>query len=207
MMTPDSFERRRNKNRVILLTLIAVAVLPMLVAVVLKLTNWHPRHTVNYGQLIHPAQPLRDVSLELRSGDRIHLSDLRHKWLMLTFSRGACLGACAKNIYKMRQVHVAQGRHAPRVRRMLVVLPGTDHGEMAQMVRAYPDMKVVIGPHSGEADLARQLKTPGGDALNEPGWIYFIDPLGNYMMRYPPDADPSGIRRDLARLLRVSQIG
>jgi hypothetical protein len=37
--------------------------------------------------------------------------------------------------------------------------------------------------------------------------IYLIDPLGNLVLRYAPGADPSGIRRDLARLLRLSQIG
>jgi len=206
-MTTNSFEHRRNQNRMILVALLAVALLPLVAAIVLKVTHWHPKRTINYGQLIKPAQPLRDVNIELRTGDKIRLSDLRPHWLMITFSRGACLGACAKNIYKMRQVHIAQGRHAQRVQRLLVVLPGEEHGEMAQMVRAYPNMKVVVGPLAEEQDLARQLKTPDGDALRDPGWIYFIDPLGNYMMRYPPGADPSGIRRDLARLLRVSQIG
>jgi hypothetical protein len=34
-----------------------------------------------------------------------------------------------------------------------------------------------------------------------------VDPLGNFMMSYPADADPNGIRKDLARLLRASRIG
>ena len=30
------------------------------------------------------------------------------------------------------------------------------------------------------------------------------DPVGNLMMRYPPDADPSRMKKDMAKLLRVS---
>ena len=37
--------------------------------------------------------------------------------------------------------------------------------------------------------------------------IWLVDPLGNLMMRYPPDADASRIRRDMTRLLKYSRIG
>ena len=37
--------------------------------------------------------------------------------------------------------------------------------------------------------------------------IYIIDPLGNLMMRFPKDADPNRIKKDLGKLLRASAIG
>ena len=37
--------------------------------------------------------------------------------------------------------------------------------------------------------------------------IYVIDPLGNLMMRFPKDVDPSLMLKDLKRLLKISQIG
>ena len=37
--------------------------------------------------------------------------------------------------------------------------------------------------------------------------IYLVDPLGNLVLRYPRDADPSRIRKDIERLLKVSRIG
>jgi hypothetical protein len=37
--------------------------------------------------------------------------------------------------------------------------------------------------------------------------IYMIDPLGNLMMRFPKDIDPSKMAKDIKRLLKVSQIG
>jgi hypothetical protein len=37
--------------------------------------------------------------------------------------------------------------------------------------------------------------------------IYLIDPMGNIFMRYPPETDPAGMRKDLERLLKYSGAG
>ena len=37
--------------------------------------------------------------------------------------------------------------------------------------------------------------------------VYLIDPLGNLMMSYAPDANPKGMLEDLKRLLRLSHVG
>jgi cytochrome oxidase Cu insertion factor (SCO1/SenC/PrrC family) len=198
---------QKTKNRIILLTIFAIALVPLLVAIGMKVSGWRPARTTNYGQLIQPAKPLTDVELVRRTGEHLRLQDLRHRWLLVTFSKGACIGVCARSIYKMRQAHVAQGKYQERVRRMLVVLPNGAAPDFEPMVKAYPGMIVVTGPVTDEQALGRQLQIPGGTALDEQGWIYIVDPIGNYMMRYPPDADPNGIRKDLARLLRVSQVG
>ena len=46
-----------------------------------------------------------------------------------------------------------------------------------------------------------------GAAPPEAGRIYLLDPLGHLMMSYPPAIDPNDIRKDLARLMRVSRVG
>ena len=37
--------------------------------------------------------------------------------------------------------------------------------------------------------------------------VYLIDPHGNLMLRFPKNADPSRMNKDLGRLLRASRIG
>jgi hypothetical protein len=37
--------------------------------------------------------------------------------------------------------------------------------------------------------------------------IYLVDPLGNLMMRFPREPDPSKMLKDLQRLLRYSGVG
>jgi hypothetical protein len=41
----------------------------------------------------------------------------------------------------------------------------------------------------------------------EPQTLYLLDPLANWMMRYPAAAESPGILKDIKRLLRLSQIG
>jgi hypothetical protein len=56
-------------------------------------------------------------------------------------------------------------------------------------------------PHRGPGDAS----AGGRDATAEP--VYLIDPLGNLMMFYAPDAKPKGMLEDMKRLLRLSHIG
>jgi cytochrome oxidase Cu insertion factor (SCO1/SenC/PrrC family) len=37
--------------------------------------------------------------------------------------------------------------------------------------------------------------------------IYLIDPLGNLVLRYPKNAEPAKMKKDLERLLKYSRIG
>ena len=37
--------------------------------------------------------------------------------------------------------------------------------------------------------------------------IYLVDPLGNLMMRFPREPDPSRVIKDLQRLLKASGFG
>jgi hypothetical protein len=53
--------------------------------------------------------------------------------------------------------------------------------------------------------LAKWLQPQSGHALQD--HLYLVDPLGNWMMRFPPQIDTQGavkVRRDLDRLLRAS---
>jgi hypothetical protein len=53
--------------------------------------------------------------------------------------------------------------------------------------------------------LEKWLPTENGTSLQD--HIYLVDPLGNLMMRYPKDADPNKIKKDLIKLLKASAIG
>ena len=68
--------------------------------------------------------------------------------------------------------------------------------------------------HGAQPDLA--LRAPA-DAVNK--WlpveqggnaadhIYLIDPLGNLMMRFPKNAEPAKVKKDIGKLLKASAIG
>jgi len=49
------------------------------------------------------------------------------------------------------------------------------------------------------------LPVEAGDRAED--HLYLIDPLGNLMMRFPKDADPGKVKKDIAKLLKASAIG
>ncbi|MBI3778363.1 MAG: SCO family protein [Gammaproteobacteria bacterium] len=195
----------RSRRRVLLIA--ALFALPVIVSYALYLGGWRPASTGNHGELVQPARPLADAAVVLLDGKPMRFSELRGKWTLVTFSSAECLKPCERNLTNMRQVIAAQGKDAERVQSVLVVTDGKALDWLRYAVKDYPGMRVITGPADSVAALAREFTLPAGNPLDNLNRVYLVDPLGNLMMSYPADADPSGMRKDLARLLRVSQIG
>ncbi len=196
-----------SKNfRVKIILLAIIFLIPISYALYLKMTGWRPAETTNFGDLVVPAIPLKDVKLQSLDGKAVSLKDFEHQWLMVTFGEAPCSGACEQNIYKMRQTHIAQGKYQMRVRRLLV-LTGDSKTLSKSSFKEYPGMVVVTGPASAISTFGKQFVTEEGTALDGKNRVYLVDPLGNLMMSYGADVKANGIRKDLGRLLRVSRIG
>ena len=190
-----------------LLLLAALFALPMLVAYALYYSGWRPEAVHPHGELVQPARPVADAALALLDGKPMRFSELRGKWTLVTFSAAECLSPCERNLVKMRQVIAAQGKEAERVQSMLIVKDARTRDWLNYAIKDYPGMRIVTGAAEAGAALAREFTLPAGSPLDNLNRIYLVDPLGNLMMSYPADADPTGMRKDLARLLRISQIG
>ncbi len=200
--TPPSPRGRRTLILVVLLFL-----LPVVAATVLYVSGWRPTgKSLQHGELVQPARPVGDAELKRADGAPYRLNALRGKWAFVYFSPLPCTQACRYNLFKMQQVRLAQGRDAPRVERVMIV---ADAGASAlrEFAQQYPGLVAVSGTHAILQALAREFVSSQGTALDVSGRVYLIDPIGNLVLSYAPDADPSGMRKDLARLLRLSQVG
>lgn len=198
---------RRSVARRKILLLAALFTLPVIIAYALYFGGWRPVSTGNHGELVQPVRPIADAALVRLDGGPMRFSELHGKWTLVTFSSAECLKPCERNLYDMRQVIAAQGDNAGRVRSVLVVTDPKALELLRYTVKDYPGMHVIVGPPEAVTGLARQFTLPAGSPLDNLNRIYLVDPLGNLMMSYPADADPNGIRKDLARLLRASRIG
>ncbi len=170
------------QNKVLLVGLVCAA--PIVLGWAAYLFRWDTGARGNYGELIEP-RPLSAPPLQALKG----------KWVLVTFDAAACDAACERKLYIVRQIRRAQGKDMERIERLWLL---TD--------RATPRPELVTALDGGRIERAdeRLVRSFPGDPLRH---IYLVDPLGNLMLRYPPDPDPSKMIKDLQRLLRYSRIG
>jgi cytochrome oxidase Cu insertion factor (SCO1/SenC/PrrC family) len=168
---------------------------------------WQPGGRVNAGELIEPARPLPALALPLAlppttGGGRTDPQFLKGKWSFLYVQHGRCDDECRRHLYDTRQVRLALDREMNRVQR--VFIGDADCCDLPELKAAHPDLIVIQA--SSEDDALLALLPIRGGTINSHR-VYLIDPLGNLMMFYAPDAKSKGMLEDMKRLLRLSSIG
>ena len=195
-MSSSTANAAQRSFRINLVLIFAVFAIP-LIAAYLSYFVWPPQSRLNYGELIEP-KTLPDAALRDAEGRDMPLSKLRGKWIMLSVDSADCSEACNHKLYLMRQIRISMTKEMNRIDRVMLV---RDSAKLpSEIATKYPGMHVL----SGATDTL--LKTLSADA-NVSDYIFLIDPVGQVMMRYVKNPDATGIRRDLSRLLSVSQVG
>lgn len=159
-----------------------------------------PEGRRNYGELIDPQRTVPDVSATALNGSALSLASLKGQWLLLSVAGGACDAACQKHLYLQRQLRESLGKDKDRVDWIWLV---NDSAEVpAELAPALQKATVLrVDP----AALGGWLAPAPGHQLSE--HLYVVDPMGNWMMRFPAAMDTTGAakaKRDLERLLRAS---
>lgn len=175
---------RKRSGRLKLALLALFFLLPVGASYLIWWLDLAPGTAGNYGTLLTPrpaALPAADP--------------LKGKWVLVQFDGGACDSGCERKLYFMRQVRRAQGREMPRVARLWLV---TDKVAPRAEVLAAIEGTVVI-PAPARVDFPAERSVADH--------IYLVDPLGNLMMRFPREADPARVIKDIQRLLRASSFG
>lgn len=183
-------------SRTKFLLLVGVFVVPV-IAAYLAYFGWRPAGHKNYGELIAVA-PLQQTQGQGPDGEAYDLGQLKGKWVMVHLGPAACGEDCQRQLYLMRQVRTAQGKHQSRIERLWVL---TDEGVPdAALVQAQDGLHVWRPEAAG---FTAQFPAPGDPADH----VYVVDPLGNLMLRFPANPDYKGMMKDLKLLLKASQIG
>lgn len=174
------------RGRAKLALLVAFFLLPIGASWFIWWFDLAPGRAGNYGTLLAP----RPAALP-------PLAALKGKWVLVQFDGGACDAACERKHYFMRQVRRAQGREMARVERLWLV---TDAVQPASALLAAIEGTTIVFQAGG---LAATFPAEGSVRDH----IYLVDPLGNLMMRFPREPDPSRVIKDLQRLLKASGFG
>jgi hypothetical protein len=191
---------RDHWRRLRTLYLLALVCIAPVVASYLAYYVFKPIGRTNYGALLEPQRPTPPLTLRGLDGTPFDLRALRGSWVMFTVDRGECLEYCRRKLWDMRQVRTATGKERDRIERVLLVI---DDEPLATLV-----LREFDGTHfvrASAAELEPFLGAPSGGRLQDCIWL--IDPLGHLMLRWPLDANPSRIKKDMDRLLRASRVG
>jgi len=205
-MNPASPEAVRRGRRQ-LLALAALFFVPLAIAFWMYYgpTGWRPAGDASKGDLIDPARPLPEIALPTMDGGTTAPAFLRGKWTMLYVGDGLCDERCRKALYLTRQSRIALNKDMDRVQRVLLV---TDRCcDRAFLAAEHPDLVVVRVEDAASAALLGPFPVYGGVPLAAAGRIYLVDPLGNLLMSYAPDAPDKALLTDVKKLLRLSHIG
>lgn len=187
--------------------LILLFLVPPTAAYILFYSDFRPSLTGNYGELIQPARPVKDVDLQTVDGEFLRFSDLHSKWTLLYLGAAKCDAVCSENLYKIHQIRLAQGKNMERVRSVYIVPADVSRSDIEKIKKRYPGIRVLLAQSGAYLNLINQFQAGEGTVSTPVQRIYLVDPIGNAMMSYHAQADPSGIRKDLKKLLKVSQIG
>lgn len=184
--------------------LIGVFFAPLVLAFILYYgLGVRPSGSTNKGDLIHPAVPLPEVTLPGVADQHLPANFLRGKWSMVFIGDGACDNRCREALTLMRQTRLALNDDITRVQRVFLVTGNCcDSNYLDQEQRG-----LLLGRIDNPAGKTLLETFPDGAQAGEPGRIYLVDPLGNLMMKYEPDAPQKALLDDLKKLLKLSHIG
>lgn len=196
----DAAVKRTGSGRRMMLLLLAVCAAPV-IASYLTYFVIRPEGRTNYSELIEPLRPIpAGLPLADLQGVPVRAASLKGQWLLVVVSGAACNATCEKQLWLQRQLRETLGREKDRLDKVwLITDAGVPRDETLRAVQTHTEITVLRVP--GQA-LSDWLEPAAGRAIED--HLYLVDPLGNWMMRVPPDPEPAKLKRDVEKLLRAS---
>lgn len=189
MTTPHSDRPdRQRRGRLQLLLLVAVFVVPILLAMLLNAGGWVPAPARQHGELLQPPLDLRGETLTLADGGTYAWNPEARLWRVVALPPSPCDDACARVAADVDKVWRLLGHNADRLDVLWagpwpddVQRPATLH-----LLRPGPALRDRLAPEGGEGTT-----------------LHVIDPNGFVVLRYPAGFDAAGLHADLKRLVKL----
>lgn len=189
---------QQKKGRIIFLLMALFFVIPIVVVIMMYKLDWRPAGQV-HGQLIQPPKTIV-MNGDLLTDKQVTANQFwQSKWNMVYVTQD-CESQCLSRIHDMRQVYVSMYKDMIRVQRVLI----TSQHDVASIRAQYPDMLIVNSPEQNVKELINQFEVNNQTVVDG---LYFVDPLGNIMMKYSANKEAKWIRKDLVKLLKSSWAG
>ena len=209
MITQPIDTKARNKGRRTLILIVLLFAVPVIAAQWLYWfgDDYREKATVNRGDLISPARPWGDRSLQrLDKKGVVSLRELEQFWTLVTINSSDCDVVCEKNLYKIRQSRLAMGGDKDRVQRLMILTDTSKLDKLKPVLESHQGMMLATGDARQLAGIDTLFSLKDQPAASVAQHIYLLDPFGNLMMSYKADANPKDIVKDMELLLKVNRL-
>lgn len=178
-----------NRNRLVLVGIFAIFFGAFALAGVLRFSGWRPAGMKNHGELLQPPGDLRTLAVTLADGHAYPWNPVQRTWRIVVAPPAGCGDPCVALSGQIDTVWQLFGRNADHVEVLWL-------GEPSAEVKRGPEFRVLKDDPALRAALPR---------LNDPAGVpvYVVDPNGFVVLRYAPGFDPSHLRQDMSRLLKL----
>jgi len=176
------------RSRLIRLRIVAMFFGSFGIAAYLRFSGWRPAGSKNFGELLQPPKDLGAIALHRADGRPYAWAPADERWQVVVVAPADCGAPCARLLDTLHRVWLSEGRQAARVQVLWF-------GELPAQAPAFSGL---VPMAANPAFVAALPDASRPEALP----VYFVDPGGFLVMRYAPGFDPSGMRKDLARLLK-----
>jgi hypothetical protein len=184
-MTPPTSQTR---SRLVLLLVAAMFLGSFGVAAGLFFSGWKPTQTRNIGEMLSPYPDLRPLALQRADGSAWQWQPASRHWHIVVAPPADCGEPCLKMLQALQRVWVSEGRHADKLKVLWF-------GELPAGAPEFGGLVPMAPNPALQALLPDQARA---DALP----VYLADPNGYLVLRYPAGFNPSGLRKDLGRVLK-----
>ena len=150
--------------------------------------------TVNNGELISPIINLSNLDMKAFSDDKVHSHD--RTWILAFLIQDECNELCQEKLYQIRQIRLAIGKDKDKLERLVIANANLDWGTYK---KEYPGQKYIDASMINFDSIVSAFKINPELKADS---IYLIDPYGNLMMQYKNGTEPTGIIKDIERLIR-----
>jgi hypothetical protein len=194
-----------NKNKIAIIALVVVFVLPVILAKVALENDWFNKGATNQGELLTPP-------VDLSKG----FSELPPLWRLVYVLPEECDAKCNNAIYALGQIHIALGKHMDRVEPLIITT------ETSQLSALDVTLDTSQKSNNTPLDRMKQIKTLNltKENVNETfksvssDGIFIVDTLNNGMLKHELYSNKEeavqasrSILSDIKKLLKLSRIG
>ncbi|RDH42069.1 hypothetical protein [Zooshikella ganghwensis] len=189
------------KNKLLLIIILCTPIVVMALSSTMFKTGFLvPSTTTNRGILLQPELSIE--KLNINNGSLWLNKQVDPRWSIVIIPTNKCMEQCEQALYLTRQVHIALGKEANRIQRILLNTQASPL--QTELKNQHPRLNYLPSQPGHLDPLAKLIKH---NFPEDNVGIFLVDPLGNIIMQYSAKQNGQDLLKDIKHLLKISLIG